>query len=128
MNLVLNSIRFLWTFHWQEYKCKSVLGNAMQISNQFKFLQKKFQRGLFFSDFTDLNGKNLLSLEYEIQSAIKSKSFSKAVSRRPVVVRIRINNNFERFFRSTCAITTSNCPSMASNISNRITRMSCCWL
>lgn len=52
----------------------------MQISDQFKFLQKKFQRGLFFSDFKDLNEKNLLSLEYEIQTAIKSKSFSKAVS------------------------------------------------
>lgn len=36
---------------------------------------------MFFNDFTDLNEKNLLSLEYEIQTAIKSKSFPRAVSR-----------------------------------------------
>lgn len=65
----------------QEYKCKSLLNNAMQISNQFKFLQNKFKKGLFFSDYHELNERNLLSLEYDIQNAIKSKLFTRAVNR-----------------------------------------------
>lgn len=63
----------------QEYKLKCVMNNAMQIANQFKYLQSHYRKSAFFKDFHDLNEKNLLSLEYEIQTALKSGSLDRAV-------------------------------------------------
>lgn len=56
------------------------MNNAMQISNQYKFLQSHYRKSAFFKDFHDLNEKNLLSLEYEIQMALKTKSYDRAVN------------------------------------------------
>lgn len=63
----------------QEYRCKSVINNAMQVANQFKHLQNKYKRAFLFKDFQDLNENRLLSLEYNIQNALKSKSYKEAV-------------------------------------------------
>lgn len=63
-----------------EYRCRCAVNNAMQIAGQFKHLQAQFRKSLFFSDFNDLNERNLLSLEYEIQTAIKSGSYEHTVS------------------------------------------------
>lgn len=51
----------------------------MQISKQFKYLQNQYKRGLLFKDYQDLNENGLLSIEYEIQSAIKAKEYERAV-------------------------------------------------
>lgn len=64
----------------QEYKCKSVLQNTMQISKQFKYLQSQYKRGFIFKDYHLLSENDLLSMEYEIQSAVKAKEYQKAVS------------------------------------------------
>lgn len=54
--------------------------NAVEIANQFKHLQSKFKEAMFFKDYHPLNENRLLSIEYEIQTAVKEKSFHKAVS------------------------------------------------
>ena len=54
--------------------------NALQISSQLKYLQKEFRKGAFFKDFTELHDNSLLSLEYEIQNAIKIGEYGHAVS------------------------------------------------
>lgn len=65
---------------FQEYAFKSVLQNAQQIGLQFKHLQQQYKKGVLFKDFHDLNENRLLSIEYEIQSAIKEKSYQKGVN------------------------------------------------
>lgn len=64
----------------QEYRSRSAVNNAMQIASQFKSLQAQFRNGMFFSDFSELSERNLLSLEYDIQTAVKSGSYDRAVS------------------------------------------------
>lgn len=51
----------------------------MQIASQFKYLQAQHRKGFFFSDFSKLNEPNLLSLEYDIQTAVKDNRFEDAV-------------------------------------------------
>lgn len=63
----------------QEYRCRSAVNNAMQIATQFKHLQAEFKKSFLFSDFNELNERNLLKLEYEIQTAVKSGSYDHAV-------------------------------------------------
>lgn len=66
--------------HWfQEYLCKSVHQNTIQIANQFKHLQNEYKKGFLFKDFHHLPENELLPIEYKIQSAIKSKLYTKAV-------------------------------------------------
>lgn len=64
----------------EEYACKSVLQNAFQIASQFKHLQNQYKKAFLFKDYHELNENSLLSIEYEIQSAMKAKSYSKAVN------------------------------------------------
>lgn len=64
----------------EEYACKSVLQNAFQISAQFKRLQNQYKKAFLFKDYQELNENRLLSIEYEIQSAMKAKSYNKAVN------------------------------------------------
>lgn len=63
----------------QEYLCRSTVQNAMQISNQFKFLKNEHKLGILFKEYQGLNENKLLSLEYKIQNAVKSKSYGDAV-------------------------------------------------
>lgn len=51
----------------------------MQIATQFKYLQNKYKKAFLFKDFNDLIENRLLSLEYEIQSAVKSQDYEKTV-------------------------------------------------
>lgn len=62
-----------------EYKAKAIYSNALQISAQFKYLQNQYRQGFFFTDFHELSESNLLSIEYEIQTAIRTKDFKKAI-------------------------------------------------
>lgn len=61
------------------YKADALYNNARQIAAQFKHLQKHYSEGFFFNDFHGLSENSLLSLEYEIQLAIKEKRFVKAI-------------------------------------------------
>ncbi|XP_031622436.1 GPI ethanolamine phosphate transferase 1 isoform X2 [Contarinia nasturtii] len=63
----------------EEYIFRSVHQNTIQIANQFKHLQKEYKKAFLFKDFHQLNEVDLLSIEYEIQSAIKEKTYSKAI-------------------------------------------------
>lgn len=65
--------------YFQEYACQSVLQNTVQIAKQFKHLQNEYKKGFLFKDYHLLRENELLSIEYEIQSAIKDKSYNKAV-------------------------------------------------
>lgn len=62
-----------------EYRCKCALQNAIEIANQFKHLQTQFKHTFFFKDFNELNENRLLSMEYEIQTAVKEKSFHRTI-------------------------------------------------
>lgn len=53
--------------------------NAAQIAKQFKHLQNQYRNAFLFKDYHELNENGLLSIEYEIQSAIKDKLYKKAV-------------------------------------------------
>lgn len=82
---------------FQEYAFKSVLQNSQQIGLQFKHLQQEYKKGFLFKDFYGLNENRALSIEYEIQSAIKEKSYAKAVNKIPFSSQnhqIRINYRF----------------------------------
>lgn len=52
----------------------------MQIATQFKYLQNNYKKAFLFKGYNDLNENSLLSLEYEIQSAVKSQDYEKAVT------------------------------------------------
>ncbi|XP_055319471.1 GPI ethanolamine phosphate transferase 1 [Sitodiplosis mosellana] len=63
----------------EEYECQSVLQNTVQIAKQFKHLQNEYKKGFLFKDYHLLRENELLSIEYEIQSTIKDKAYSKAI-------------------------------------------------
>lgn len=63
-----------------KYKCQSVLQNLAQITTIFKHLQSNYKKAVLFRDFSDLDETSLLSLEYAIQKAFKSKDYVEAVS------------------------------------------------
>lgn len=62
-----------------EYKATAIYNNAQQIAAQYKHLQNHYKTGFFFSDFHDLTENDMLSREYKIQSALRSKDFSVAI-------------------------------------------------
>lgn len=56
-----------------------MLQNSIQIAVQFKHLQSEYKKAFLFKDYQNLNENRLLSLEYEIQNAVRDNSFDKAV-------------------------------------------------
>lgn len=62
-----------------EYKANAIYNNALQIAAQYKHLQQQYRQGLFFKDYHALRENDMLSLEYEIQTGMRSKNHKKAI-------------------------------------------------
>lgn len=62
-----------------EYKANAIYSNAQQIAAQYKHLQQQYRHGFFFTDYYALKENEMLSLEYEIQSALRSKNYKKSI-------------------------------------------------
>lgn len=63
----------------EEYKANAIYNNALQIAAQYKHLQHQYSQGFFFKDYYALKENEMLSLEYEVQTALRDGNYKKSI-------------------------------------------------